>query len=133
MKHLPLIILLFLSANCFSQQIARYAFMTATAEPSEKKIATAVFPIDMFVKDFDGSYKMQTELKSKVCALLETKAKDSIPGCTFIVFCALFVHDEYFSPHQDTVFITKKAAQDDLDKYMELFKANESLLPIIKF
>jgi hypothetical protein len=122
-----------ISLNCFSQPVAKYAFVMASAEPSDEKISTAVFLIDNYVKDFDGSYKKQTELKSMICDQLEKKAIATIQPCTFITYCVLFVHDDYFTPGQDTVFTTQKAAQDDLDAYIDLYRQNNKKIPIIQF
>ena len=122
-----------ISLSCFSQSVAKYAFVMATAEPSDEKVSTIVFPISVFVKDFDGSYDKQTELKSKICEMLEKKAIATIQPCTFITYCSLYVHDDYFTPGQDTVFTTEKAAQDDLNAYIELFRLNNKKIPIIQF
>lgn len=128
-----LVVLFFLSCHCFSQEVAKYAFVMATAEPSDDKVSTTVFLIDKYVKDYDGSYKKQTELKSMICEMLEKKALTTIPSCTFITNCALFVHDDYFTPGQDTVFTTEKAAQDGLNAYTDLFRSNKKNIVIIQF
>jgi hypothetical protein len=128
-----LVVLLNISCVCLGQVVAKYAFVMASAEPSDEKISTTVFLIDQYVKDYDGSYKKQTELKSMICGLLEKKAIATIQPCTFITYCALLVHDDYFTPGQDTVFTTQKAAQDDLDAYIELFKQNSRKIPLIQF
>ena len=134
MTRFSLLLFVICIANiCIGQSVAKYAFVMATAEPVDEKISSSVFLIDSLVKNFDGSYQKQTELKSKVCAMLEKKAIATIQPCTFITYCALFVHDDYFTPGQNVVFTDQKAAQDDLDAYIALFKTNNKALPVIQF
>ncbi len=122
-----------ISLICSSQTVAKYAFVMATAEPSDQKISTTVFPISRFVKDFDGRYDKQEELKNKICDTLEKIAVATIRPCTFITYCSVFIRDDYFTPGQETVFTTEKAAQDDLNAYIDLFRMNNKKIPLIQF
>ncbi len=128
-----LLFVMCLAGICSGQSVAKYAFVMATAEPVDEKISSTVFLIDSLVKNYDGTYQKQSELKSKVCAVLEKKAIATVQPCTFITYCALFVHDDYFTPGRNVVFTTQKAAQDDLDAYISLFKSNNKTLPVIQF